>query len=487
MKKLNKVQRTKTTKMFKDAFSPTLSHINKTLVNLPIQREPIYAFDTTPPSNAYPIYFTDSIAFTSFSTYPFRDGKKIGNPICDKGKGIIYSDMSIICLADGCGVGRNVYKAADIAANTAVQTVVSKIWDCKTIKDIAELMVNAAISSHFAIIDKDPNALQIGTTTFMLTISVYDVHNYPIVLSLSIGDCHSYRYLSESSKVTHVNGTPRCCQSDMSDCGGRIGPFIEKKFPDLRNAEIFVVQCEEGDGIILTTDGYHDNFDPENLDMNPVDIGIDSKDWEHAFQNEYYNDKKVGWINRFLTNIVKSSYTSGHLVEQLSEYIINTTAPTRIFTQKNPQSQLPKDPHNYPGKCDHSTIITLKLTRRREYYTYIDSIHPRYSSSLLGNGSVEVSRLPQGSPLKPYTHFPLGQRNRFDTRKQDLSDPSSLYYTMRTSPQSMSPVAFSKDHTTQLEPPSLPRKFGYPISFRSAHTDIKLSSSESCYEQQELE
>ncbi|KAL7711593.1 hypothetical protein QTN25_010749 [Entamoeba marina] len=50
----------------------------------------------------------------------------------------------------------------------------------------------------------------------------------------------------------------------------------------------------------------------------------------------------------------------------------------------------------------------------------------------------------------PYTHFPLGQRNRFDTRKQDLSDPSSLYYTMRTSPQSMSPVAFSKDHTTTI-------------------------------------
>ncbi|KAL7715805.1 PPM-type phosphatase domain-containing protein [Entamoeba marina] len=487
MKKLNKTQRSKTTKMFKDAFSPSLLHINKTEVMLPNQRQPIFAIDTTPPPTTYPIYFNDSVAYTSFSSYPFRDGKKIGNPICDKGKGVFYSDMCVVCLTDGCGIGRNVFSAAEISANTAIQTVVKNIWNCKTVKDIGELMVTATIDAHFSVIENGANSLQIGTTTFLLTIFVYDIKGIPFVLTLSIGDCRSYRHNHDSNKTFHLNGTTSQCSREVCDCGGRIGPHIDKLYPDLRNAEIFVTQCEEGDSIIITTDGYHDNFDPENLDINPADIGIDAVDWEQAKQNEYFNTKKEIWVNRFLTNIFKTSATPGHFVEQLSEYITTTTSTTRQFAESNPKEIIPKDHHLYPGKCDHSTMIIFKLTQRKEYYPYINSLIPLYSSTLLGGEDLTISRNRIGRTRK-YIISPFsGQRCKLDTRKHDVSDPSSLYYTMKSSPQSLSPINISKEHSTPLELPTMSVRFGYPLSVRSAQTEVKLTGSESCFERQELE
>jgi len=59
--------------------------------------------------------------------------------------------------------------------------------------------------------------------------------------------------------------------TDVRDCGGRLGPYIEEGRPDLRNIELYFQRCYEGDMIIVVSDGVHDNLDPQILGVKPSD------------------------------------------------------------------------------------------------------------------------------------------------------------------------------------------------------------------------
>lgn len=39
--------------------------------------------------------------------------------------------------------------------------------------------------------------------------------------------------------------------------GGRIGPYLEGGTPDLRNIDLYFTMCDEGDFIIILSDGVH--------------------------------------------------------------------------------------------------------------------------------------------------------------------------------------------------------------------------------------
>jgi hypothetical protein len=60
--------------------------------------------------------------------------------------------------------------------------------------------------------------------------------------------------------------------TDARDSGGRIGPHIEGN-PDLRNLSVYFRNVDEGDVLILTSDGVYDNLDPQSLGLTPEDIG----------------------------------------------------------------------------------------------------------------------------------------------------------------------------------------------------------------------
>jgi hypothetical protein len=47
--------------------------------------------------------------------------------------------------------------------------------------------------------------------------------------------------------------------ADMRDPGGRLGPDDDGQ-PDIRNVVVGTHFCEEGEVIILCSDGVHDNF-----------------------------------------------------------------------------------------------------------------------------------------------------------------------------------------------------------------------------------
>lgn len=95
--------------------------------------------------------------------------------------------------------------------------------------------------------------------------------------------------------------------TDATDPGGRLGPFLTpgvrfptslrqpsalatsrspsetnlflKGRPDLRNMDVWFQPVQEGDLIMLCSDGVHDNLDPQSQGLLPTKFGLESDDW----------------------------------------------------------------------------------------------------------------------------------------------------------------------------------------------------------------
>ena len=390
MNKINKNDRTKITKLFKEAFEPYITKIEKREILIPKNKQPLTIVDTNGPNDIYPIYSSENIAYTSLSTYPFKDGKKIGTPICDRGKAAFYEDMAIVIMADGCGLGNCVFNAAQSCVNCLLRYIIDHMEECKTTKQLAEVMVAAACESHIAILTETSDSFQIGTTTILATVFVYTTSNQPIVISLSVGDCHSYRYNTQKMETQQLIGDLRKSVRDVNDCGGRLGPQIERKYPDLRNAIIKVDDCSNGDIVFVATDGFHDNFDPSLLDYQPSDVGFDVKTWKEAMELSNYHECKKLWIEKFISSFFKSSYSLCDVVLQMSEYVVQTTQASRTFMETR-KEKLPVDHHLYPGKCDHTTMIMFTIGKRNDMFDYMNGLIPSYMSYLFGGRQIDKS------------------------------------------------------------------------------------------------
>lgn len=83
--------------------------------------------------------------------------------------------------------------------------------------------------------------------------------------------------------------------SDPRDPGGRLGPQLSPGEPDLRNLTLGQALLDEGDFLLLCTDGVHDNLDPELLGLQPSDVGVKAKAWDELTPEVGTDAKTVRW------------------------------------------------------------------------------------------------------------------------------------------------------------------------------------------------
>ena len=88
----------------------------------------------------------------------------------------------------------------------------------------------------------------------------------------TVGDCKAFLWRVGKGEVVEITEGNRHNSRDVRDCGGRLGPAQENCEPDLRNFFTSFCVCEEGDLLMLMSDGVHDNLDPENLGYLPCDL-----------------------------------------------------------------------------------------------------------------------------------------------------------------------------------------------------------------------
>lgn len=70
------------------------------------------------------------------------------------------------------------------------------------------------------------------------------------------------------------------------DVGGRLGPYIGKGEPDLRNLRLRSVVMGEDDILFVVSDGIHDNLDPIFMGKTPKEVGMEGDSWEAIRSSE---------------------------------------------------------------------------------------------------------------------------------------------------------------------------------------------------------
>lgn len=106
------------------------------------------------------------------SSYPRileAPGLRQGDPICDCFGGRSFTNGHIFCVADGCGWGHSVRDAAVAARTTFLDRVEEGLPRCRSIRDIAHLLLKTLARAHNNIME-GKSAFEAGTTTLVAAV-----------------------------------------------------------------------------------------------------------------------------------------------------------------------------------------------------------------------------------------------------------------------------------------------------------------------------
>jgi len=181
-------------------------------------------------------------------------------------------------------------------------------------------------------------------------------------------NCKAFIYNGRIEDITAAN---RQNASDARDSGGRLGPAFDfetddvRELADLRNLTLFSMPCDDGDVLILVTDGVHDNLDPQHLGKLPKDMPKSMNlepvsDWSRVDQTKAEQAKNVFRI-AFLEKHVEGATDSLDLCNRLVEHCLKTTSASRRFMMENAGRKVPEDYRSFPGKMDHTTCVCVRV------------------------------------------------------------------------------------------------------------------------------
>ena len=290
----------------------------------------------------YKIYSRkDHFSMTSFSTYAIVNNVKTGNPICDQVLVKFYSNCSICIIADGCGWGQPSMQAAQRAIYGALEYIEKHIEESRHLKDLGALCVDACQEAHLNIFTVEDSLLKTGTTTFSINMVVSTSKGYYIIIT-NIGDCRTFLYNKKEHHTLALTGKYKGSYKQMQDSLGRIGA-AQSYIPELQKSQIKCIKISEGDIVICSTDGFHDNFDPQ------------------FFGKENFKSKEKE-LDKKMTDMMEQTSIENldEIAENMSIFICDLTKSSREFMRNNPNKKLPKNA-KYPGKMDHTTVCLMKV------------------------------------------------------------------------------------------------------------------------------
>eukprot|EP01124_Arcella_intermedia_P002081 TRINITY_DN11142_c0_g1_i1.p1 TRINITY_DN11142_c0_g1~~TRINITY_DN11142_c0_g1_i1.p1 ORF type:complete len:1417 (-),score=314.61 TRINITY_DN11142_c0_g1_i1:21-4271(-) len=348
--------------------------------------------DEDPPSKIE----TDVCAI-SVSTYPrlssqtpegtviVQQGRQ-GDPICDQFCLERYQNRTIFAIADGCNWGQKVKTAARIASQTFVEFNKKSIFEAENTQAVLRSFMQSFVYAHHRIIEGHEDSWwECGTTTLLggSILELPEAHKWAF-LCLAVGDCKAY-HVSVTNGVLSVSNVTEGARTgtgalDARDCGGRLGPH-KKGNPDLRNLATFFKVVDEGDFIVVSSDGVYDNLDPQSLGVELSETGIpgtEGKSWVDLTDSpsdqplvqlieEYKSNYTLELLKKLFMQIPEESgvplkdITPQHIAQKLITYSQDTTKNIRDFMEQNPNNAQPPDSKNYPGKVDHATCVVMKV------------------------------------------------------------------------------------------------------------------------------
>jgi serine/threonine protein phosphatase PrpC len=323
------------------------------------------------PSEGVRRLYGDIVCAQSVATYPRNSlGCQV---ICDWFRVRLLPPLNraIITIADGCNWGMRPREAAQRAchafveflAQPKVQSEIRDTQDCK------HFLLRAMAKAHDKILEGKEDPFDAGTTTLLggMVLKInepdYDLDEWAFVC-VSVGDCKAFVWNHTTQTVVDVTQGNRTPNQEITDCGGRLGPYLRDGLPDLRNLACYFWPCKEGDVILLVTDGVHDNLNPQVLGKLPSDLGLTApnNEWKNVpldesnrIKTRFQLDTLAALLNQ---NKEKTPFFFTH---SLIQHCFKTTLKARDFMEKNPAKVEPNNPVEYPGKMDHATCVAFRV------------------------------------------------------------------------------------------------------------------------------
>jgi len=312
-----------------------------------------------------------------------------GEPICDRFWLSYFENCTIVSLADGCGWGVPAKEAAVKASTVFVDYLKKFKQDILDSKLAARVMLRGLLAAHDSIVEgySTENLFTAGTTTLIGGI-VLPLSKEPsadpnvkrtamegqyVFIYVSLGDCKAFHYSAISKRIVDLTEGNRKNVNDAKDPGGRLGPYKEEGSPDLRNLTVYSSPCQEGDMILLVTDGVHDNLDPQQHGLTPADLNLESENnsWSTVKDTEKASQVKAKWMEDKINCIAFGEDGAASLpprevmpakiAQRLIDYAETLVKPGREFMEKNPNTRLPPNYKLYPGKMDHTTVVCFRV------------------------------------------------------------------------------------------------------------------------------
>jgi len=332
----------------------------------------------SPPSSADDTncpYYEDIVACRSTSTYPHipGDASRDGDPIADRFSAQVFENRVIAAVGDGCNWGSKPREAANKATSAFVDYVSTAHDSISDVKKAGAVLLNAFEFAHNSIMEGKNAVWDVGTTTLLGGI-LLEINKgtdkwtpqWEFVCA-SVGDCKAFCFAN--GEITDITQGNRKNVNDPRDPGGRLGPHLDEGKPDLRNLNLFCTPCEDGDVIIIVTDGVHDNLDPHHLGKLPKDMpkefNLSGDKWEDLDPAKAMYAKNA-YITDLLIRILKSgddTPTPKQIAERLVTHCIDVTRKSREYMENNQGKRLPEDYVEFPGKMDHTTCLCFRVGR----------------------------------------------------------------------------------------------------------------------------
>jgi hypothetical protein len=385
--------------------------------------------------------YQDIVGARTVSTYPMLQGLpgtpsiRQGDPICDRFLVHLLENRTVISVADGCNWGKLPSEAAGNASSSFMRYMRNVHDKLVTTRKTARYLIRAFAEAHDSIVFGKKELFDAGTTTLIgglileLDAEIFsDDEGEPVVMPVSplvrrerptsslricqdsgrrwafvcasIGDCKAFHWSAKKQTVRDVTSGNRTNPLNASDCGGRLGPHLEGGLPDLRNFGVFLQVCEEGDIIMVMSDGVHDNLDPQHFGKTPKDLGLTDSDevsW-HDLPYDKVDEVKEKWREQLLREKIFESVRnprpplteeggregslgdsgvgggSGRgvlgddemispdpeqIMRTVISYCVDLTSSSREFMEKYPGKKLQDDYLTFPGKMDRKYLLFL--------------------------------------------------------------------------------------------------------------------------------
>ncbi len=246
-------------------------------------------------------------------------------------------------VADGCNWGPRPKKAAEVATETCLSYISKHIPKETTTRAVAAIGLEALKEAQKELVRLGTE--QVGETT--VTIGIIIDRRLVVI---SVGDAKVFllrRVANQALQCYDVTHDSRATV-DAKDCGGRLGP----PRADWRNLQISVVPLEDEDIYVATSDGAHDNLNPQYLGT-PRAAGFAEKEW-NGTKEEHRKYCSEVMCRKMAELVGKNPENIGPTIIQ---DIVSLTAKTNDFMLGNPTKPMPSNYKEYPGKVDHVLVL----------------------------------------------------------------------------------------------------------------------------------